>query len=239
MVSHYIAQLIDDKLISCSFDQTIKVWNIFKSSYQCYYTIKSAHKDSIFKVILLSKSRFASCSGDLTIKIWNGSHPYNCIGILEGHEEFVISIIQLKMKEILISVSDDNTLRTWNLNTYQCSTIINNIRCRSTNCLIEIEDGRVIIGGNRKIIVVNINQCKILQVIENNFLSLLYSLMILRDGNVLCGCKYQMCILDVISYTILFDSKKEHNISLSVLLSLNEHEFIGCSTDKTIIVWKY
>ena len=107
----YICQIHTNKLVSCSFDCSIRIWSIYESSYQCDYIIKNAHDNNIFKVIQLTEKRFASCSFDETIKIWNSNPPYNHIITMIGHKNSVNSIIQLKEKNILISGSNDETLR--------------------------------------------------------------------------------------------------------------------------------
>ena len=56
----------------------------------------------------------ASCSRDKKIKIWKSNPPYNLLKKLYGHNDSVISIIQLKRKEKLISAGIDSTVRIWN-----------------------------------------------------------------------------------------------------------------------------
>ena len=173
---NYISQLDNNKLISCSIDNTIKIWSITQSSYQCDYTINNAHNWWIYKVISLTNNRIASCSDDKTIKIWNSNNPYNLIKTLNGHTKWVNSIIQLKDKDILISGSDDdNTLRKWNLLTYQCMKIINNVYCCFRNSLLEIDNNRIIVGGCNVITIVNISNDIIEYQIKNDKLNYVYS----------------------------------------------------------------
>ena len=107
---NYLCQLENAKVISCSDDQIIKIWNISYFTYKCEYTLEQAHEDSINKIISLSNNRFASCSADTKIKIWKDNHPYSLIAELNGHTDNVVSILQIKNKELLISLSDDDTL---------------------------------------------------------------------------------------------------------------------------------
>ena len=66
---YYISQLDNNKLISCSWDETIKIWSITQSSYQCDYTINNAHSDYIWKVIPLRNNRIASCPFNVLIRL--------------------------------------------------------------------------------------------------------------------------------------------------------------------------
>ena len=211
--------------------------SITQSSYQCDYTIEEAHSDYIWKVIPLRNNRIASCSWDRTIKIWNSNYPYNLISTIKGHTSYVDSIIKLKDKDILISGSLDKTLRKWNLLTYQCITIINNVDCFSWNSLLEIDNNRVIVGG-RYITIVNISNDIIEYQIRNDKLNYVYSFVQLRDGNILCGCKHGLIFLYDIKLNILsFRKDKLHYEGVSCLVNLNQYQFI--SSYKEIKLWEY
>ena len=151
----YISHFEYNKIISCCADRTINIWSISQSSYQCDYTIKRAHYEWIYKVIPLTNYEIASCSADNTIRIWNSRCPVR-VALLKGHKNIVKSIIKLKNQNILVSVSKDTTLRKWNLLSYQCVTIIQNVKCSSSNGLLEIDNNKIIVGGKYKVTIVNI-----------------------------------------------------------------------------------
>ena len=46
----------------------------------------------------------------------------------------------------MISSDFDQTLRLWNMSTYQCITVIEGVRCYSRNSLYQIDKDRVIVG---------------------------------------------------------------------------------------------
>ena len=157
---------------------------------------------------------------------------------LNGHTDYVYSIIQLKDKDILISGSWDNTLRKWNLLTYQCDKIINKVKCCDSNSLLEIDNNRIIVGGYNVITIVNISNDIIEHQIENDKLSYAYSFVQLRDGNILCGTENGLiCLYDIKLNTLSFREKKIHNGEVCCLLNLNKYQFISCSKD--IKVSKY
>ena len=235
----YISQLLNDKLISCSFDGEIKVWSISLTSYKCDHTITKAHGGWINKIIPLTNSRMASCSNDMTIKIWNSNSPYNHIKTLEGHEGAISSIIQLKNKEIILSGSCyDNTLRVWNVSSYQCETIITNIQCWWSNCMLELEFNKVIVGEMKKITVINLDSYQIEQRNKHQKLNVVYSLMVLKDDKILCGNnKGTFCIYDIKLNTIE-KINTSFDTYISGLLSIDQQTFISCSLGRNIKVWK-
>ena len=109
-----ICQLEDSRLVSCSHDCEIKIWDISKTSYQCAVTIKKAHDAHIFKVISLPSNKFAFCSRDCAIKIWDmaASDVTVPIGVIEKvHVDDIYSLLYMKEKDVLVSSSDDTALR--------------------------------------------------------------------------------------------------------------------------------
>ena len=125
------------------------------------YTIKNAHNIWIFKVITLPNNRIASCSNDKTIKIWKSNPPYSDtpINVLKGHRHYVFTLLYIKERDIMLSGSDDETLRLWNMSTYQCDKVIEGVRCCFTNSLYQIDKDRVIVGGLHSFSIVNIDKC--------------------------------------------------------------------------------
>ena len=227
-----ICQLDDGTIVSCSWDKSIIIGD---------YTINNAHNDAINKVIALPNNRIASCSGDETIKIWKSNPPYSDtpIKVLEGHSYYVISLLYIKERDVMLSGSRDDTLRLWNMSTYQCDKVIEGVQCYDTNSLYQIDKDRVIVGHN-SFSIVNIDKCVVEKTIEDKSLCVVYCFLKLRDNNtILCGCdKGLFCFYDMKAeeYKI---TMKNHKGLINDLLRINTNTFLSCSFDKTIRVWKY
>lgn len=184
-----ICQLEDNEIVSFSEDLSIKIWIINKNDFQLVFTIENAHKDSANKVISLTNKRFASCSFDNDIKIWKGSTPYSDIpiAVLNGHTNVVRCIYQLKEQEILVSGSDDETLRVWSLITYQCITTLNKINCYDCHSIAE-DNSHLFIGGYEQLTLINKATLVVDMIIKDKEFSMVLSFVILSDV-VLCGCQ--------------------------------------------------
>ena len=228
-----ICQLDDGTIVSCSYDDSIMIGD---------YTIKKAHERWIYKVITLPNNRIASCSNDYTIKIWKSNPPYcdTPIKVLEEHSNNVNSLLYIKEKELIISGSEDKTLRLWNMTTYQCVTVFEGVQCCSTNSLYQIDKDRVIVGGEKTLCILNIDKCIIEKTLIDKSLCAVYCFLKLRDNKtVLCGCYYgKFCFYDMNTehYTI---TKNNHKNSISDLLWIDDNTFLSCSWDNNIKVWKY
>ena len=133
-----------------------------------------------------------------------------------------------------------NTLRKWNLLTYQCITIINNVHCCERNSLLEIDNNRIIVGGFNELTIVNLTNNIIEQQIENDTLKDVGSLLQLRDGNILI-LHYGtfLCIYDINLNTLFFNNHEIHNDLVTCLININQYQFISCSIDQTIKIWEY
>ena len=232
-------QLENEKLMSCC-DESIKIWTLFEDSFKCDYTIGEAHYDKIRKVISLTNNRMVSCSSDGTIKMWNSNHPYKHIKTFQGHTDSVNSIIQLKGKPKLISGSKDDTLRIWNLSTYKCEKKINGVGCASCNSLIEVDGIKLLVGGENAITIVDLENYAI-EKINNENVGIVYSLMTIRGGDVLCGSNKGMAKFNRKSNTITMcdDEFNKKNNNIFDLIAVNDNNFLSCSIDCNIKVWEY
>lgn len=232
-----ICQLENGKLVSCSWDKTIKIFTLSNSSFHCDYTIQKAHSEWIYKIISLTKNRIASCSKE--IKIWSSIYPYNLIKTLWENSKETKSIVQLKKKEILISGGSDSNIRIWRLDDYNIEKSIEGISCCGADSIIELEDNKIMVGGNKKITILDLTKYEVERVIENGELGEVYSLLLFRKEIILCGSSNgTLGIINKEKGKIHFN-KNSHQSIIKSILYLNENQFFTCSRDKTIKLWNY
>ena len=116
--------------------------------------------------------------------------------------------------------------------------ILNKVECCYRNSLLEIDNNRIIVGGYNVITIVNISNDIIEHQIENDKLKDVWSLIQLRDGNILCGCwNGLICLYDIKLNTLSFREEKIHNNGVWCLLNINKNQFISGSNN--IKVWEY
>ena len=174
------------------------------------------------------------------IKIWNCKRQFKRIQIFKGHRYSVSSIIQLDKKQLLVSISQDDTLRIWNISTYQCQTIIMKVECFSQNSMIELENNKIFIGGKNKIAIIDLNKCIIEQKIENETkVDHVSSSIYLKEGIILFGTRFGIInIYDIRNKTI---TKIKTTLigDIRCFLKINENQFITGSIDSVIRLWEY
>lgn len=108
----------DYKLISCSADSTIKVWDLVKG--QCKRTLYG-HKLFVYAVQMLKSGLLASCSLDRTIKIWDVKSE-TCVRTFA--DSSFISCIKQTSDDVLMSGSFEGYIKLWDLESGVCKRTI-------------------------------------------------------------------------------------------------------------------
>ena len=234
-----VCQIDNGFLISSSIDKCLCVWNIGNMKAPLEEVIFEDHYNGINKVISLSNNRIASCGGDGIIRIYYSNAPYTLIKSINAHKEGVISIIQLKGKEELISTSIDCTLIKWNLDNYQSEAMLSNVYCQTNNSLREIKNNKIVVGGFKKIVIVNLDKYTIEKSIEDEIFRSIYSVLELRNGSIIFGAFKRKLYLYNQTDNKVSSLSTSHGNDISCLININENTFLSCSYDSSIIVWKY
>ncbi|XP_067932507.1 F-box/WD repeat-containing protein 7-like isoform X1 [Watersipora subatra] len=114
-------QFDDKRIVSGSWDTTIKVWNIRSNSVMLSQTL-TGHSQTV-RCLHLSDGRLVSGSNDSTLKVWDldgkaGWSSIACKATMVGHTD---SVRCLDVNgDRVISGSYDNNLKVWDILTGQC-----------------------------------------------------------------------------------------------------------------------
>jgi len=103
-----ILPLDNDKYVTCSADETIRIWSFDPSIPEKKLV---GHTDKVRDIILLTNGKLASASFDGKVKIWNMENSV-CEMTLQGHSNAYV-VVELP-KDMLISGGFDG-IRVWNL----------------------------------------------------------------------------------------------------------------------------
>lgn len=58
-----------------------------------------------------------SCGKDKTVRIWN-YETYESVTTLNGHTDWVISLLSIQNTKLILSGSKDYTIKIWNYETF-------------------------------------------------------------------------------------------------------------------------
>ncbi|MBD2412623.1 hypothetical protein FACHB389_11230 [Nostoc calcicola FACHB-389] len=112
--SHIVSSLAistDAKLlVSGSWDQTIKIWQL--ETGELLHTLKG-HRDRVYAIALSPDEQIiASGSADQTIKLWH-LQTGELLGTFTGHTHIVTALAFTASGEMLVSGSLDKTIKIW------------------------------------------------------------------------------------------------------------------------------
>jgi WD40 repeat protein len=88
------------------------------NDYICIKDFQS-HSKWTTQLVNLSDSKFASASLD-SIKLWDIDNDYKLLKRLDGHTGIVEALCFSAKDNVLLSGSDEETIRFWDVETYEC-----------------------------------------------------------------------------------------------------------------------
>ena len=203
-----ICEINGNKLVSCSTDYTIKIWNISQKDLSCIKTLTS-HTGSVYKVIPLTQNRFASCSGDKSIKIWNSQEPDQEIANLLN-EKGVQSMIKLNKKNEIVA-SGGSAIVFWNLNNNTKTYTFKGYYTDYANHMIEIPNNKIAISpynSNTLIIIIDsINYTVVKEIKLQNYINGHSSLYLLNNESFIYI--YNKCLVQISTkdFEVLFKTQ--------------------------------
>ena len=240
----FITQNSKENLISCSYDKTIKIFELFNDSYQILQVL-THHSDSVLKVIELHNGNLVSCSNDKNIIIWEEkSNLYLYKKTLEGHKDIVYSIIEINENEIVSASRWEKSLYFWNIKNNNNNYILNNIDCgSSSNCLFLINDKYFIVGGLNCIYIIDSKVYSIINIIdyncEDSYMRCFYKIndnIILSANGV--GNIQQWEINDKdYNWKLISVKNNIHTDYINSIIIDDEGKIFTCSDDKTIKIF--
>nr|XP_018896635.1 PREDICTED: coatomer subunit beta' [Bemisia tabaci] len=166
--THYVMQIVinpkdNNTFASASLDRTVKVWQLGSSTPN--FTLEgldgTGHDKGINCVDYYhggDKPYLISGADDRMVKIWDYQNK-TCVQTLEGHTENIASVCFHPELPIILSGSEDGTVRIWHSGTYRLESSLNyglervwTIACLrgSNNVAIGYDEGSVMVKVGRE-----------------------------------------------------------------------------------------
>ena len=235
-----VTQLSSGILASCSNDKSIKLFNIKGNEYEVLQTL-NFHTGTVYKIIELKNKTLASCSNDSSIIFYFKDN-------LEYKKDYTIStngrcssIIQTKDNEICYS-QGNNTICFFDLSERKIKTSISNISKANgyREWIIMISKDLLLIPGENKISIINVNYYKLVRVIDVPGASWICGVCILNQNMLLTG-EYAKIIrqwrIDGDNLILVSQKEKTHDSNINVLLNLGNGYIASGSDDSTVKIW--
>ncbi|CAH1133917.1 unnamed protein product [Ceutorhynchus assimilis] len=161
--SHYIMQIAinpkdNNTFASASLDRTLKVWQL--GSTTANFTLEG-HEKGVNCVDYYhggDKPYLISGADDRLVKIWDYQNK-TCVQTLEGHAENVTAVCFHPELPVVLTGSEDGTVRVWHANTHRLESSLNygfervwTITCLkgSNNVAIGYDEGSIMVKVGRE-----------------------------------------------------------------------------------------
>ena len=234
-----IIQLSSGILASCSLDNTIKLFNL--NNYKILQTL-NFHKNCVYNIIELKNKYLVSCSNDQSIIFYYKNNfkyikDYQILTNGACH-----SIIETKENEICYSESKNNTICFYNLNEKKIISSLSNISKINyyIGLFLMINKDLLLIPGNNKLSIIDINQYKLIKIIDAPNSGSIYSVCMLNKNILLTGDKskrIRQWRIEGDNLILIFTKENAHDGDINALIKLRDGHIASCSDDKKIKIW--
>ena len=236
-----IIQLSSGVLASCSSDNTIKLFNIKGNEYENLQTLKF-HTDSVYKIIELKNKFLVSCSADASILFYFKDNLEYQQDYKETTNGQCYSVIQTKDNEICYSEETNSSICFFDLSERKKKNNINNISKLNNHYFyfMMITKDLLLIPGDNKLSIINVNQYRLIRVIDVSGSSSISAICKLNNNMILTG-DYKETIRQwrIEGDNLILISKKEkaHENDINFLLNIGDGHIASGSDDYCIKIW--
>ena len=236
-----VTQLSSGILASCSYDKLIKLFNIKGNEYEVLQTL-NFHTNYVYKIIELKNKTLASCSYDSSIIFYFKDNSEYKKDYKISTNGSCYSIIQTKDNEICYSESNNNSICFFDLSERKIKASISNISKYNgyREWIIMISKDLLLIPGENKISIINVNYYKLVRVVDVSGSSWICGVCMLNENMLLTG-DYAEIIRQwrIEGDNLILVSKKEktHDSDINVLLNLGNGHIASGSDDSTVKIW--
>ena len=236
-----VTQLSSGELASCSSDKEIKIFKIKDVKYEILQTLKF-HTGIVYKIIELKNKNLVSCSEDASIIFYNKDNMEYKNNYKIKTNEGCHSVIQIKDNEICYTESNNQTICFFDLVEKKVKSSLSNISKQNgrREWIIMISKDLLLIPGENKISIVNVNQYKLVRVIEVPGSSWICGVCMLNK-NMILTADYSEIInqwkIEGDNLTLVSKKEKAHDDDINVLLNLGNGHIASGSDDNSIKIW--
>ena len=233
-----IIQLSSGILATCSYDKTIKLFNIKGNNYNIIQTLND-HTGGVNKIIEIENKYLVSCSDDKSIIFYlKDNNKYKKYYQISTNDP-CFCINQIKENEICYS-EYINEICFYNINERKFKSSISNISNIYFSQFIMISKDLLCISGKNKISIININYYELIREIEIPNSGWISGVCMLNKNILFTGDgKGMIREWKIEKDNLILISKKEnaHEDWILTLLNLGNGHIASGSFDKSIKIW--
>lgn len=155
---------------SASLDRTIKVWGVTAGTPHFSLEGTNGHERGVNCIDYYpggDKPYLLSGSDDRTIKVWD-YQTKACLQTLKGHSHNISSVVFHPRLPLVISASEDGTVRLWHSTTYRPETTLNYGMERSWTLAVTKDANKLAVGYDEGTVVLKLGKEKPVASMDTN-----------------------------------------------------------------------
>mmetsp|Transcript_97180 Transcript_97180/g.190856 ORF Transcript_97180/g.190856 Transcript_97180/m.190856 type:complete len:1040 (+) Transcript_97180:130-3249(+) len=222
---------------SASLDKTIKVWGLTASTPHFSLDGPGAHEKGVNCLDYYpggDKPYLLSGADDRTVKIWD-YQTKACLQTLEGHSHNVSSVCFHPRLPMIISASEDGTVRLWHSTTYRPETTLNYGMERAW-CIAATKDAnKIAIGYDEGTVVLKLGNEKPVASLDTNTGKLVWAIShdiqtmsvkgLSKETEIVDGERVQLNARDLGACEV-YPQSVQHNSNGSFIVVCGDGEYI-------------
>ena len=229
----------NDTIISCSIDGEIKIWVYQNSLYNCIFTYKNISIDLSPNLLSLPLNRFTICRSSHDIEIYTMTEPYKCLTSFKYHTNPIDGIVLMDTNRLISASYYDYIVCIWDIDTYALIDEIKVMNWHGISSISKLTSDTIFIGSLSEVLIISISKKAILNRI--NSYGNTVALLVLNDGNVLCGTDEGQIFYynSNLHYITNYREPSSSTAKINMLVPISENEFLSVENDQIIGYYKY
>ena len=226
-----LIELESGKLVSGSYDNTIRIWDINDKSGNEQVINES---ERILSLLEFEKNKILSGTGDNSINLWDLENPEQVLFSFKGHELWVNALVKCD-SNFFASASNDSKIKIWDYFKRECvSTLKGHVDCILS--LILLKNKNLCSGSADLTIRIwdwGLGEC--ISILKGHT-RWVKCVLELDNGILVTGSDDKT--IKLWKNEINFKTLEEHAHSVRTFCQINERLFASGSFDYTIKIWE-
>ena len=231
----HILSLKGSRVITCSEDNTMKLWDFCESSNKPLVQYKG-HTEGVLNLIQFTKSKIVSCSRDKTLRIWNietgkelvcikNNQPYYCIKqISDAQIACAGGDADIRIYDLS---KEDETIEVFKLSGHEL--VIRDLEMIDEHTIASCSE-------DKTIKVWDLNEKKLLYTLEGHGEGV-KCIKLLKDGRLASGAYDNLVKLWDLNEKKCVATLKGHTGHVLCLEQLPDERLVSGGSDWSMIVW--